>query len=285
MGDQKAALPIVLSQRPIIEYSFKTIKERIGEITSLVESAIDGDGTLKDLKDLRAILNKEFETLELARTGLKTEYMKPFEEFQTEYKDQVTQEVNSALTKLATKIKEAEQVILDGKIKTLKDYFVEYSISIDVTEIRYDQLGIKVTASADLGPIKKQIRERLDKISSELLAISTMQYSEEVYAEYIQLLDLPAAIAKVNQSIELARRALEREADEKARREAADLARQAEAGTKQEPVRVPTPEPKVETPAKAEIAAVETYVLTLTTTEEKMVRLMEFLEREGIIYE
>jgi len=284
MGDQKAALPIVLSQRPIIEYSFKSIKERIGEITSLVESAIDGDGTLKDLKDLRAILNKEFETLELARTGLKTEYMKPFEEFQTEYKDQVTQEVNSALTKLATKIKEAEQVILDGKIKTLKDYFVEYSISIDVTEIRYDQLGIKVTASADLGPIKKQIRERLDKISSELLAISTMQYSEEVYAEYTQLLDLPAAIAKVNQSIELARRALEREAEEKARREA-ESARQAEARTKQEPVRVPTPEPKVETPAKAEIAAVETYVLTLTTTEEKMVRLMEFLEREGIIYE
>lgn len=276
-----SGLPIVLTQRPIIEYSFKSVKERIAEITSLVDSAI-GEGSLRDLKDLRIILNKEFEVLEGARKELKTEYMKPFDQFQTEYTEQVTQEVNSALSKLATKIKEAEQEILNGKVQTLKEYFAEYAISLDITEVRYDQLGIKVTAGADLGPIKKQIRERLDKISSELVAISTMQYAEEVYTEYIQLLDLPASIAKVNQSIELARRAIEREAEEKARREM-EIQRQAEAKAETKPE--PTPQPQVETPAKPVIAAVETYVLTITTTEEKMVRLMEFLEREGIIYE
>ncbi len=272
---------IVLKQQPIIEYSFEDVKKRLSEITELTDGLVS-EGSLKEMKELRSILNKEFELLETARKNLKKGYMVNFNEFETVYKQEITQEVNAALSKLASKISEAETKILNDKIAELKTYYAEYALTVNVTEIEYERLELRVTPGADLGPLKKQIRERLDKISSELTAISTMEHSIEVKKEYLVSLDLPASIAKVNEALQLAKRAMEREAEERARLQSeariAQFKEDHQLSQKEE-----TPPSPVASPLTPEV--VDTYVLTITTTEAKMAKLLEYLEKEEIHYE
>lgn len=272
---------IVVKQLPIIEQQLQAIKT---EVTAKVENALSlvcTEDTVKEVKAVRAELNKDFKEFEERRKTVKKAIMTPYEAFETVYKDCVSDTYKKADVELKAKIDNVENELKAQKTADVKAYFDECLQSKGIDFVTYENANINVTLSASMKSLKEQAKTFVDRICDDLHLIDTQEYKDEILYEYKQSLNVSGAITTVlnrYKAIEEAKAAEEeRKAKEQAEKEAA-----AKVEKVVETLTPPTAEP-IAPPVEEE--PVLTLKFTVRAKRSKLKELKEFLNNGGYDYE
>lgn len=257
---------IVLKQKPVIVYDLiesigMDVSEKINSL-NLSEIAPTEDN-LKVLKKTRTELKKEFELFEGQRKMVKDMIMKPYNDFETKYKDHISNLFKDADIELKEKINIVENDILSNKINALKEYFDSVN-TFDF--VSFDDVGLKVIKSASDKKLKEDIHEYLQSVKNDINTIRTLPNSDRVLAKYQISKNLNDSISQTN--IEIQR-------EEQIRKQKSEL---------NEVNNIPKKE--VDTANNEEhVQKLVKAKFTVTTTIENIKKLKEFMKNKGIRYE
>lgn len=208
---------IVLKQAPVIQHKLeeagKQVTDRIESLN--IDSLVATEETLKSLKDMRAQLNKELKEFEEQRKFVKQGVNKPYLEFESVYKEQISDKYTGAVDKLKEKIGSVEMNMKDQKRNELIEYFDQYCASESIDFLRFTNTGIEVNLSTSTKKYKEQIQEFIERVKSDLALIDSEHYASEILVEYKKTLNASQAITNVRE-----RKKAEAEEQERARQKA-----------------------------------------------------------------
>ena len=159
---------IIVKQLPVIEEHLLALKAEIEEKTARAMNLVCTEDTVKEIKGVRSDLNKEFTELETQRKFVKEQVMKPYEAFESIYKDCVSNIYKKADTDLKSKIDEVEEGLKKEKSEKVVEYFNEYLQSKEIDFVTFESAGIKVGMSDSLKSLKDQAKKFIDKICEDI---------------------------------------------------------------------------------------------------------------------
>lgn len=197
--EANASSLIIVEQIPVITQNLAAVKAEVGERTSRAAGLICTEETVKDVKRIRADLNREFADFETARKRVKAEVLKPYEDFERMYKECISGAYKSADRLLKGKIGDVENTLIAEKVEKLTAYYVEKCEEAEIDFIPFEKLGLKITLSAKEKDLKNQIDAYLLGVESELKVIASMENADEIRVEYAKCLDLAGAITSVQE--------------------------------------------------------------------------------------
>lgn len=272
---------IQVKQLPIIVEQLHEVK---AEVTAKVEQALSlvcTEDTVKDVKKVRSELNKELKDYEERRKAVKKAIMTPYEQFETVYKDCISDTYKKADTELKGKIDSVENELKEQKKAEVKGYFDEYLTATGIDFVTFENANINVTLSASMKSLKEQAKAFIDKIVDDLNVINTQEHKDDILYEYKASLNVSAAITTVTNRYKAIEAAKAREEERKAREQA-----EAEAAAKVESVVESVVPPTVE-PIAPPVEEEKTYTLKFTVrgTMPRLKALKEFLKNGGYDYE
>lgn len=273
---------IKLVQLPVIGEHLRQMQADIQSRVDEVKSLACTPDTLTAIKKARAELSKDFQSLEESRKAVKKAIMEPYEKFEAVYYECISGPMKEADADLKAKITDTEGAIKDKCLEQLMEYFSELCALNGVEWLPFIRSGIVVdlTSAKQKTPKKlmAQLKEFVERVSSDVECISAMDNAEEIMAEYKVFLNVSTAISTVNtrhQRIEQERKAAEeRRATQEAQRAAVE--------------RVQAVAPPVITPApqmQPQASEMLTTTFTVTGTRAKLIALREYMQKEGLKYE
>lgn len=268
MENKKTDALIVVKQLPIIEEQLKTLSTEIDDKVSTALKMVCTDDTVKDVKKLRAELNKDFKELEAQRKYVKEQVLSPYQKFEEVYKTYVSDKYKEADQELKTKIDSVEDELKAKKEGEIKDYFNEYAISQKLDWLDYSRSNINVTLTASVKSLKEQAKEFVDKVVDDLKLIDSQDDKEEITVEYYKDLNVSRAITTVKERKELLQKEYERKEVIEQQKEA-----DKEAIAKVEAISTPVEE------------KVYSMTFKVTGTIEQLKEVKKFLEDGGYRYE
>ena len=115
---------ILVKQLPVIEEHLRNFAGSIDQQVAAALSLACTESTVKDVKKVRADLNKQFATLEEQRKAVKAAVLGPYEQFQQVYDKCVSTKFKLADVNLKNKIDEVEDVLRDQKEANIRDYYM-----------------------------------------------------------------------------------------------------------------------------------------------------------------
>lgn len=257
---------IVIKQLPVIEQQLKAVSVEIDEKVKNAIALVCTEENVKAIKEIRANLNKESKAYENKRKQVKSEVMKPYEEFETIYKEFISDKFKTADIELKNKIDSVENELKANKTAEVTNYFNEYINSKNIDFVKFEHANINVTLSASMKSLKEQAKNFIDKIADDLNLIDTQEHKTEILVEYKQSLNVSNAITTVNNRF----KAIEEE--------------KAKETTKQVPTIEEVPQVTFEADFKI-IPTKKEVKLKLELNDEQYEELQKFLERTYIEYE
>lgn len=268
---------IVVRQLPIIEEHLKTLSVEIDRQVSDALSLAVTEATVKDVKNVRANLNKQYKDLETQRKAVKKAILEPYEAFDEIYKTYVSVRFEEADTELKRKIGAVETQLRQEKIDDLQSYFRELADSEHLEWLEYDRGGFNVTLTKSRIALHKEVDDFVGRVAESVRTIVALPDSDEIAAEYKRTLNLGKAVETVqarHKAIEQERK--EREHLEGIRKAEAEVARRAREAA--ETVAPPTP---VQEEDKQDSDPVRTLTFTVTAPVSKLRELKRFLNEGG----
>ena len=269
---------IVIEQLPIITQRLQTIKADVTARVSEVMSLVCTEDTVKEIKKSRAELNKELTYWEDKRKEVKKAIIAPYEQFETVYKDCISDVFKKADADLKGKIDSVESELKEKKAEEVKAYFYEYLESTGIDFVLFESAGINVTLSASLKSLKEQAKAFIDRICDDLHLIDTQDHKDEILYLYKKIdgfafLNVSKSIAFVLEKYRAIEAEKARSAEQQAKAEAEQKAvEKVEAVA--ETLAPPTEEEKV-----------LTLKFTVRGTLPQLKALKEFLNNGGYEYE
>ena len=213
---------IQVAQIPVIIENLKLVKSEIEKKVNTACEMICTDENYKEIKKLRSSLNKEFAEFETRRKAVKSEIITPYEAFETVYKDCVLLPYKKADSALKGKVDAIEQGLKQEKYEKSKSYFDEYSKSLGIDFVAYEQVSLNITMSVSLKKLKETIKSNLDKIMDDLKLIATQEHKDEI--QYKRSLNVSVAITSVTERYKAIEEEKARAEAERAEREKAEQA-------------------------------------------------------------
>lgn len=285
---------IVLEQEPVIRQQLELIK---ADIDAKIEKAMNcacTEDTYKDVKKLRASLNKDFEELEARRKEVKGMVMAPYEKFNEIYNEYVTNSFKPALHKLGERINTVESVIKTEKEAKVKTYFNELCQSYGIVFLSFSDTGIHATMSASVKSLKEEAKAFVTRVADDVAMIASHENAAEVMAEYKT--DGPCYLNAVKAVTAVTERHRAIEAESKREAEQAEfLRRQDEAAAKVDQVVEAIPEFTAPTVSQTPIDTGGVHepddekeycmVFRVYATKTKLKELKKFLREGAYQYE
>lgn len=273
MGNQEL---IVVKQLPIIQEQLKQLSEEIDKKVENAKSLVCTEETVKEVKQVRADLNKEFKDLENQRKLVKEQVLALYMQFEEVYKQYVSDKYKGADVELKNKVDTIENELKVKKEQDIKEYFEEYKTANNIDFITYGQARINVTLTASMKSLKEQAKAFIDKTVDDLNLIDTQEHKAEILVEYKQTLNVGQAITTVTNRF----KAIEEE-----KRKQEELIKKIE----EQPIAtIPKEETKIEVleqPVVEKQDDILTLKFTVRGTRTKLKALKEFLENGGYDYE
>ena len=262
---------IVLEQLPVIKYKLEKLSTEIQEKVDRVNNLIVNEDTVKETKQLRASLNKEFNELEEQRKEVKNAIMSKYDEFNEIYVKCVSNLYKDADAQLKEKIDNVENQLKKEKEDELRE-FVEQHCLANHIHINFEDFGLNVTLSASMKSLKEQALAFINKVVSDLKLMEMEEYKDEIFLEYQKSYDFVSAKTNV----------IERH------KQLEEIAKQQE--VKKE---IEEQEKKVEEVIDEIIAPKELIeeneileaTFTIRATKEQIIKLKNWLKEEGVEYE
>lgn len=179
---------MVLEALPIIKTHLEKLSIEIKEKVDKSLSLVCTEDTVKDVKKVRAELNKEFQELEAQRKDIKSAILDKYNEFETIYKARVANLYNEADSSLKEKITNVEYQLKKEKEEEIREFFEEHCKDKNVN-VQFERMGLNITLSASIKSLKEQTLAFIEKIASDLQLIELEEYKEEILLEYNKTLD------------------------------------------------------------------------------------------------
>lgn len=181
---------IILEQLPVIKYQLEQLSKEIKQKVDNAMSLVVNDETVKEVKQVRANLNKEFTELETQRKQVKQAIMSKYDEFEEIYKENVSNLYKEADATLKQKIDNVENELKVEKELELREFFNQYyeANNIYIT-LPFERMNLNITLSASMKSLKEQIKEFLEKVGSDLKLIEMEEYKDEILFEYQNTFD------------------------------------------------------------------------------------------------
>lgn len=296
---------IIVEQIPIIRERLEVLSKEIDEKVNNALSLVCNEETRKDVKEVRANLNKQFKELEEQRKAVKKLVLDPYDDFEKVYKNCVTEKFKLADSELKNKIDNVENGLKEEKRQEAITYFNEYATSLKIDFAKFEDMKLNIALTTTKTSIQKAIEDYLNKINTDTATIMLQEYKDEILVEYKgNGYNLNNAMQTVLKRVEQIKAEKERQ-EELAKQkelEAQTVAKVDEVATVEEPLQAPVTlgvdtgegySKSVETtaeiqPKPAESMAEEkiyTMKFTVQGTIEQLKALKEFLNKEGIRYE
>lgn len=271
---------IKVEQLPIIKEKLQEISVTVSEqVTNALVLECNNE-TVKEIKKIRADLNKQFKEFEDARKGVKNTVLAPYENFENAYKEYISDFYKDADKQLKIKIDTVEGELKSKKAEEIKTYYYEYAQSQKINFVPFETAGINITLSASIKSLKEQCKNYIDKLRGDVVAIKATEHPKEVFHEYKKNgFNLAGAIETVTERYE----AIEQE---KSQEEQTKMQEQAEQQALKA-VENAIPDIPDLPPAPVEVKNEKTYRLkfTVEATKEKLIELKKFLKNGGYKYE
>ena len=262
---------IVLEQLPVIKYKLEQLSTEIKEKVDRVNNLIVNEDTVKETKQLRASLNKEFSELEEQRKQVKNAIMSKYDEFNEIYVKCVSNLYKDADVQLKEKIDNVENQLKQEKENELRE-FVEQHCEANHIKIDFETIGLNITLSASMKSLKEQALTYINKVVGDLKLIDMEEYKDEILLEYQKTHDFVSAKTNVIER----HKQLEEIAKQQEIKEQLD-----EQDKKVEEVieTITVPKELIEEDEILEAT------FTIRATKEQLIRLKEWLKEEGVEYE
>lgn len=192
---------IVLEQLPIIKYKLEQLSVEIKEKVDKVNGLIVNEETVKETKQLRAELNKEFKELEEQRKEVKNAIMSKYDEFNEIYIKNVSSLYKNADEQLKQKIDNVENELKQQRKEDMIALFNEYQEANHLEGIvDFEDVGLNITLSASEKSLKDTVINFCNKVAEDIKAINTMEDSTDLLIKYKSNgFDLTKAIYLVNE--------------------------------------------------------------------------------------
>ncbi len=262
---------IVLEQLPKIKYQLEQLSTEIKEKVDRVNNLIVNEDIVKETKQLRASLNKEFNELEEQRKQVKNAIMAKYDEFNEIYVECVSNLYKDADAQLKTKIDDVENKLKLEKEEELRE-FVKQHCEANHIHIEFETIGLNITLSASMKSLKDQALAFIEKVANDLKLIEMEEYKDEILLEYNKTYDFVTAKTNVIER----HRQLEEIAKQQETKQQLD-----EQDKKVEEVVEEITAPK-EVIEEDEIVEVN---FTIRGTLNQIKALKEYIEKEGLKYE
>lgn len=190
---------IVIEQLPVIKEQLKLASAEVDKKVEEAMALVCTEDNVKIIKELRASLNKEAKEFEDKRKQVKSEVLKPYEEFEKVYKEHIIDKFKKADADLKEKIDSVENELKKKKEIELLNYFNEYLNEKKIDFVTIKQANINVTLSASMKSLKEQAKNFIDKIVDDLKLIETQEHKEEILYEYKRTLNISQSIMTVTE--------------------------------------------------------------------------------------
>lgn len=276
-----------------IESNIKEVQNYAVELNNYYKNIVFTEDTMKIAKDEKSKVNKFKKIVEDYRKKTVEEWKKPIAQFETLSKDTEKILADTYIT-INSQVSNYEDKQKQEKEKEIRDYFEEYKQSLSIDFIKFEDAKIRVGLSDSKTSLKKQAKDFIDRVNTDIATIMLQEHKEEILVEYKQNgYVLSMAISTVMNRIkaveetkkkqeEIKQKQLEeaqRIADEdiKIQTEATKQALDNFRVTEQEILQAPTVEEKQE--------EILTLRFTVKGTRTKLKALKEFLVNGGYEYE
>ena len=269
---------IEVRQLPVIEEQLRSVSTVIDERVKNATSLVCTEESVKTIKEIRAELNKDYKEFENKRKLVKEQVLKPYNDFESIYKECISDKFKNADIILKGKIDNVENELKAKKEQEVKDYFEEYKIANNIDFVTYGQAKINVTLSASMKSLKEQAKQFIDKIVDDLKLIETQEHKTEILVEYKQTLNVSQAITSVTnrfKAIEEEKKKIEQEKE--LQEFVVDTAKESDKYSEQIILNAPSVEERTE--------EILTLKFTVRGTRTKLKELKQFLESGGYDYE
>ncbi len=263
---------ITLEQLPIIKYHLEQLSVEIKEKVDRANSLVVNEDTVKDVKTVRAELNKEFNELETQRKQVKSAIMAKYDEFEEIYKENVSNLYKNADAELKQKIDNVENQLKQEKEDELRE-FVKQHCEANKIHIEFEQIGLNITLSASMKSLKEQALAFIEKVANDLKLIELEEHKDEILLEYNKNgFDFSKAkldiITRCKQLEEI-----------KKQQEEVQLQINDEAEIVEKVNEIITPKEIIEDDELI------TVTFTITDTKENVLKVREFMKKEEINYD
>ena len=202
---------IVVKQLPIITERLRELKEDIESRTTAAVAMDCTEDTYKEIKKIRADLNKECKEYEDRRIAVKKAINAPYEAFNEVYKECVSNVFAAAKTELDKKITAVEDGLKAQKRDNVLKFAEELKASYSLDWLDIKRVMPNVTLSASESSLIQKVSDELERINTDVQAITDI----EILAEYKKSLNLAQSnliVANRRKEIEEARLEAERKA-------------------------------------------------------------------------
>lgn len=267
-------------QLPVITEKLELIKKQIESAVEYVLSLDCNESTYKEIKKLKAELNKQYQELDDKRKEAKKAVLAPYNEFEAVFDKYVRDVFKPAERQISKRISSVENSLKVEKENEVREYFAEYAKSIGIDFVAFEDVGLNVTMSASLKSLKKQVKEFLDNVIQNLALIATQPHSPEILIEYRKSLNASQSILMVQERY----KALEELEAKKAESEA-EATRQTEAIKKVDEAIQEFSAPKAEEAEPEGNEPIYEATFTVRGTMSQLKALKAFLKEGGYDYE
>lgn len=282
---------ILVKQLPVIEEHLLSLAGAIDQQVDAALSLACTESTVKDVKRVRADLNKQFAALEEQRKAVKAAVLGPYEQFQQVYDKCVSTKFKLADENLKNKINDVEDILRDQKEANIREYYIEKAASLHIseTEIPFERASIKITLSTSKKSLRDACDTFLNRIAEDLAMIEQQEYRDEILVAFRQCLSGAQAVTTVLNY----HRQIEEEQERAAKRAEAEAAAQQHAQevraavAQQEPLSAPVEtvfQENVE-PTMNEDDEILRVPFVAIAARRKLRGLKNYMKENGIRYE
>lgn len=184
---------IKISELSVTKQNLQRIADDVKIKLEIAEKMACTEETKQAVKKYRADLKKEFDELETERKEKTREYEKPLEEFKAVYNELIAKPFKSADQALKIKIDEVETAQKSEKREAVERYATELIQSYALDWLESSRIMPSVTLSASEKSLKKEVKDKVEKIKSEIDCINAISDNAELMAEYMKCLNLAQA--------------------------------------------------------------------------------------------
>lgn len=176
---------ITIKKLPEIYYQLEKVGQFIDKELQGIDELECTEVTKQMVKNKRTEINNTLKEFEEARKGVKEKILEGYNLFEDKYTKEVKTRLESASNCLKTKIDYIETQQRDEKRNKLIDFFEQWKEYYHLEDIvKFEDLKLNITLSASETSLKNQIKDSLEKISEDLVAISSDENREEILFEY-----------------------------------------------------------------------------------------------------
>jgi len=188
---------ISITDLSVTEQNLQKIARECADKIATAKAMACTEDTKQAVKKTRTELKKKFEEYETERKARTAEYEKPLKDFKALYDKYIKSPFAEADAALGKKISDVETAQKYEKYDNVKAYAVELITAYGLNWLDADVIMPNVTLSKTQTALEKEVKAVIERIKKDVDYINRLDTKDEVFAEYMENLDLTQTLDTV----------------------------------------------------------------------------------------